>query len=1031
MPAATQQLQLKATYRPTAKIEVFYTGGAARLTRDGKLLACSCSDEVKIVDFATGAVLRSVKPDGEAVTALAVSPDCRTLVVATRSLYVRVYDMTNGVQLRNWRAHKAPVADLAIDSSGGYVATASADRSVKVWDMSGGFCTHHFQGGHGGVVLRTMFHPTKLQLFSAGDDGSVRVWDLGNKKCQYELKAHFSAVTSLALCSDGELLLTGGRDKVVVVWDLRSGTKVATVPVFEAVEGLVALPPGAPFPGVPKLAAEIAAQLKGSNKVVYFATAGEKGAIKLWRSDTGVCVAEVAPEVAVAGSAASELTDLALLPAVAAASATAGAALGPGLMAATADARLVFFTPQDVGGSPRLVRSRQLVGNQDQVTDLRFVGAPAEPSLLAVATNSETVRLYGISNLSCMASLVGHRDIVLCLDGGLAATGHPPVLASGSKDREVRLWEATSGRCLGVGVGHVGAVNGIALSRKSLRFLVSVGSDKLIEVWDIAPAVALLADSDKWSNGGPVVQDEVKAAKKQKTEEAAATAGPLQLRAIAAVAGHDKDINAVAVAPNDQLVATASQDRTARVWSLPDLVQVSVLRGHKRGVWAVEFAPLERALLTASGDKTIKIWSLSDCSCMRTLEGHTASVLRASFLSGGTQVLSTGADGLLKLWNVASGECVNTFDEHEDKIWALATGGNQEGMLATGGGDALVCLWADSTEADAAAAAAAEDELAEREQDLQNALADADFVKAARLAFSLKHPGRLLSIITRAATATVNLAAEADTAIADPGVVSTAAAAAGPLGQLLSGLVAAMSDEDLRTSLEYVRDWNTNSKHCHAAQALLGSVLRTHRPEKLVKVPGLTELLAQITAYSGRHFARLDRLVRSTYLLDFTLESMGVLGVGAVAGVGSSGVIGEDGEEGVCRMRDDDEEGTLITRLTGSAPASGSRRKDVVRTEDEEKEMLDRSSDGGEGADGHGGDAGDRRVEVRRGTERGEAVRMDVDAAVESESESGEGDEEPSPQPQSRFETGRTATPGAAVAGMKYSGPSGDDLDDD
>lgn len=70
--------------------------------------------------------------DGEAVTALAVSPDCRTLIVATRSLYVRVYDMTTGGQLRSWRGHKGPIADLAIDASGGYVATASADRSVKV-----------------------------------------------------------------------------------------------------------------------------------------------------------------------------------------------------------------------------------------------------------------------------------------------------------------------------------------------------------------------------------------------------------------------------------------------------------------------------------------------------------------------------------------------------------------------------------------------------------------------------------------------------------------------------------------------------------------------------------------------------------------------------------------------------------------------------------------------------------------------------------------------------------------------------------
>ncbi len=51
------------------------------------------------------------------------------------------------------------------------------------------------------------------------------------------LQSHFSAVTSLALSSDGWVLLSGGRDKVVTCWDLRSHSKLATVPVFESVEG--------------------------------------------------------------------------------------------------------------------------------------------------------------------------------------------------------------------------------------------------------------------------------------------------------------------------------------------------------------------------------------------------------------------------------------------------------------------------------------------------------------------------------------------------------------------------------------------------------------------------------------------------------------------------------------------------------------------------------------------------------------------------------------------------------------------------
>lgn len=88
-----------------------------------------------------------------------------------------------------------------------------------------------------GIVLKVLFHPKQLMLFSAGDDADVRVWDLVDKSCVAVLKGHFSAVTCLGLSPDGWLLLSGGRDKVVNVWDIRTNAKVATVPVFEALEG--------------------------------------------------------------------------------------------------------------------------------------------------------------------------------------------------------------------------------------------------------------------------------------------------------------------------------------------------------------------------------------------------------------------------------------------------------------------------------------------------------------------------------------------------------------------------------------------------------------------------------------------------------------------------------------------------------------------------------------------------------------------------------------------------------------------------
>lgn len=87
-------------------------------------------------------------------------------------------------------------------------------------------------------MLRVLFHPKQLLLFSSSDDGDVRVWDLVTKSCTYSLRGgHLSAVPALALSPDGWHLVSGGRDKVVCVWDIRDGNRLATVPVFEALEG--------------------------------------------------------------------------------------------------------------------------------------------------------------------------------------------------------------------------------------------------------------------------------------------------------------------------------------------------------------------------------------------------------------------------------------------------------------------------------------------------------------------------------------------------------------------------------------------------------------------------------------------------------------------------------------------------------------------------------------------------------------------------------------------------------------------------
>jgi U3 small nucleolar RNA-associated protein 13 len=316
--------------------------------------------------------------------------------------------------------------------------------------------------------------------------------------------------------------------------------------------------------------------------------------------------------------------------------------------------------------------TRQLIGYNDEIVDATFLSPNTTPSHdkavqhdshLALATNSSLIRVYSTSSLDARL-LEGHTDIVLALDRGVDGR----LLASGSKDRSARLWAPFASNpvektadwgygCVGICEGHAESVGAIALSRKApdnhSNFLFTGSQDRTIKMWDLTGVSAV------WRGDG----GEVTRCKSLTTQKA-----------------HEKDINALDVAPNDRLLVSGSQDRTAKIYTIEyvagaggksargELKLVGTCKGHKRGVWAVRFGRTERVLATGSGDKTVKLWSLDDFSCLKTFEGHTNSVLRVDFITMGMQLVSSASDGLVKLWNIREEECVVTMDNHEDKV---------------------------------------------------------------------------------------------------------------------------------------------------------------------------------------------------------------------------------------------------------------------------------------------------------------------------------------------------------------------------
>ncbi|XP_076998293.1 transducin beta-like protein 3 [Tamandua tetradactyla] len=785
--AAAVVSRFKTNYAIERKIEPFYKGGKVQLDQSGKHLFCVCGTKVNVLDVASGAVLRSLEQeDQEDITAFDLSPDDEVLVTASRALLLTQWAWREGSVNRLWKAiHTAPVASMAFDPTSTLLATGGCDGVVRVWDVVRHYGTHQLRGSPG-VVHLVAFHPdpAHLLLFSSAVDAAIRVWSLQDRSCLAVLTAHYSAVTSLTFSADGHSMLSSGRDKICIVWDLQSHQATKTVPVFESVEAAVLLPE------------ELMPELGVKSTGLHFLTAGDQGSLRLWEAASGQCV-YVQPRPPGPGR---ELTHCALARA-------AGL-----LLSVTADHDLLLYEARS------LKLWKQFAGYSEEVLDIRFLGP--EDSHVVVASNSPCLKVFELRTLACQI-LHGHTDIVLALD--VFRKGW--LFASCAKDQSVRIWRMNKAGevvCVAQGSGHTHSVGAICCSRLKESFMVTGSQDCTVKLWPLPEALPSKATSPD--------------------------AGPALLQAQVTQRCHDKDINSVAIAPNDKLLATGSQDRTAKLWALPECQLLGVFSGHRRGLWCVQFSPMDQVLATASADGTIKLWALQDFSCLKTFEGHDASVLKVVFVSRGTQLLSSGSDGLLKLWTIKNNECVRTLDAHEDKVWGLHCSRLDDRAL-TGASDSCVILWKDVTEAEQAAEQARQEQQVVQQQELDNLLHERRYLRALGLAISLDRPHTVLTVIQAIRR--------------DPEAC-----------EKLETTVLRLRRDQKEALLRFCVTWNTNSRHCHEAQAVLGVLLRYEAPEELLAYEGVRTALEALLPYTERHFQRLSRTLQAASFLDFLWHNM-------------------------------------------------------------------------------------------------------------------------------------------------------------
>ncbi len=298
-------------------------------------------------------------------------------------------------------------------------------------------------------------------------------------------------------------------------------------------------------------------------------------------------------------------------------------------------------------------------------------------------------------------------------------------LISGAEDNSIKLWEVSTGRELRTFFGESGwSTEGIAaLSPDGNYLAIAAGSFISLREVETGRDIPFLMSSDTGaitalafsSNGKWLV--------------AGSWGGGIILREMSSgythtFAAHSGLITSIAIGPDSRWFASASTDRTIKLWELDTIkslnrvaanIEVSkygavkmelserldfgktgknilTLLGHSDSINSIALAPNSSWLASTSSDGSIKLWDVRSGQELRTLATHSPQTKAITISPDNRWIATAGTDKLIKLWDAGTGQEIRSFAGHDELVTTIKFGPDGN-FLASGSQDRTVKLW--------------------------------------------------------------------------------------------------------------------------------------------------------------------------------------------------------------------------------------------------------------------------------------------------------------------------------------------------